>query len=183
MFGSNSRRLAGACGTTRRAVSASPDVVVETAGPATAAAFRTLASDRPGNSAARLAIEARFTEVPVAMLAAVKAKPFDDASWQQWGTRLAVDTARLKSELRQAAALGETWRETGKRFATVASLSRSSAEKLARTAINATANRARVEACTRIASDVIEGWRFVATLDGNTSPVCRGLDGKEFGDK
>lgn len=133
-------------------------------------------------SAEAVALEARFVEVPVEVLAAVKARPFDGQIWTRWGTKLADDTvARLESELRQAAALGEPTRKIGRRFARVSGLSRASAEKLARTAVNHVGNAARVEAAKRMASDVIKGWRFVATLDGKTSAQCRTLDQREFG--
>lgn len=53
------------------------------------------------------------------------------------------------------------------------------AETIARTAVNYIANRAHV-ATYEANADVVEGVRFVATLDGRTSEVCRALDGSEW---
>ncbi|MDO4587896.1 MAG: minor capsid protein, partial [Planctomycetia bacterium] len=53
---------------------------------------------------------------------------------------------------------------------------RKSAQTLARTIINGVSNNARME--TFIANaDVLDGVRFVATLDGKTCPFCGSLDG------
>ena len=102
-------------------------------------------------------------------------------SWRQWGEGLADDTVnRIESELRQSVTLGEGIPDTAKRLRTVASLSRQSSVKLARTAINATANRARVQAIEEGFGSVVAGWQFTATLDGRTSSICAGLDGTRY---
>lgn len=119
--------------------------------------------------------------VPVERLAAVRDLPFDGRSWRQWGAKLADDTtARVESELRQASALGEAMPAIGKRIERVSGLSKTSAERLARTAVTSTANRAMAASMEALGGDAVVGWRFMATLDGRTSAICRGLDQRVF---
>ncbi len=119
--------------------------------------------------------------IPLSTLAAVKDRPFDGFSWQTWGERLAADTiGRIESELRQAVALGEIIPEIKKRLQSAGNLSKASAERLARTSINATSNRALVDTWTETLGDDLQGWRFISTLDGRTSSICQGLDGRTF---
>lgn len=149
-------------------ISAALDAVIDTAATVTRSTLVTL--------------DASFVTVPVSMLAAVKDRPFDGFTWTRWGAKLADDTlGRVESDLRQAAALGEPIPAIRKRLATAGNLSKQSAERLARTALNAVGNRARVEAIRQMGDDVIKGWRFSATLDSRTSAMCAALDGKVFG--
>lgn len=53
------------------------------------------------------------------------------------------------------------------------------ADAVVRTAVQHVASTARMETWAANA-DVIEGYRFVATLDNKTTPVCRSLDGQVF---
>lgn len=149
-------------------INAALDAVIETAATVTR---QTLA-----------ALDFTTTTVPIGTLAAVKDRPFDGFTWTRWGAKLADDTlGRVESELRQAAALGEGIPAIRKRLATAGGLSKQSAERLARTAINAVGNRARVQAMRDIGgNDLLKGWRFSATLDARTSSMCRGLDGVVF---
>lgn len=57
--------------------------------------------------------------------------------------------------------------------------SRRNAETVARTSIQHVASTAR-QATWEANSDVIEGYIYIATLDGRTTQACRSLDRKEF---
>lgn len=61
----------------------------------------------------------------------------------------------------------------------VLATSRRNAEAITRTVIQHTANMGRM-ATWEENKDVIDGYTFLATLDGRTTTVCRALDGKEF---
>lgn len=124
-----------------------------------------------------------FAMLPLEQLLAVRDVPYDGFSWTRWGQRLADGVlSRVESELRQGLALGEPTRDVTKRLAGVADLSRTSAQRLARTAITATQNRARMMQWqapnTRRFAD---GWRFSSVLDSRVSAVCASLHGKVFG--
>ncbi len=158
-----SERLSGA-------VSGAQDAVLETVGPATRNAFKV----------AEKGVVADFTMVPVDALAAVKDIPADGLSWSRWGDDLGVKTMRrVESELRQAVSLGERLPDVRKRLERVGDLSRASAEKLARTSLNSTGNRAR-QRTMQANRDISDRWRFVATLDSASSLICAGLDGQVF---
>jgi SPP1 gp7 family putative phage head morphogenesis protein len=136
-----------------------------------------MASER---AATTLGIDARWTDVPTGMLVAATERPVDGMTWMRWGAKLGEDTiVRLESELRQAIALGETVDDVSDRLETVQGIAETSAERLARTALNDVGNRARLETY-RENSDVIRALRFTATLDSRTSLICAGLDGQEF---
>lgn len=55
-------------------------------------------------------------------------------------------------------------------------VSRRHAETMVRTIVNSTSNAA-VQATFAANSEVLRGWRFLATLDGKTSITCRSLSG------
>lgn len=127
-------------------------------------------------------IDTSFALVPFGQLQAVKDLPHDGFSWSRWGEKLAEGTmARVESELRQSIALGEPGREAAKRLERVAGLSRVSADRLARTAIAATANRAQMAQWREPGvSSYADGWRFTAVLDNRVSLVCASLHGQIF---
>lgn len=52
-------------------------------------------------------------------------------------------------------------------------------EAVVRTAVAHTSSHVRDETYTQN-QEIVKGWRFVATLDGRTTPQCRALDGKVF---
>jgi SPP1 gp7 family putative phage head morphogenesis protein len=58
-------------------------------------------------------------------------------------------------------------------------VSRRQAEAIARTAVQHVSQAAR-SATWGENSDIVEGYTFVATLDGRTTQVCRSLDGRVF---
>lgn len=55
----------------------------------------------------------------------------------------------------------------------------SNADAVVRTAIQHVASTARMETWAANA-DIIEGYRWVSTLDNRTTPICRSLDGQVF---
>ncbi|MGB0748174.1 MAG: minor capsid protein [Magnetospiraceae bacterium] len=118
--------------------------------------------------------------LPEALITA-RAAPFDGQTWSRWGDKLATDLiARINIEVAQAATIGETVPQIRRRLEKVADLSRQSAQRLARTAINDVSTRTRMTTVRNYGRDVVKGWEFVATLDSRTSAVCIGLDRKEF---
>jgi SPP1 gp7 family putative phage head morphogenesis protein len=123
-----------------------------------------------------------FAMVPFGQLRAVKDILHDGFSWTRWGERLAEGAlARVENELRQSVALGESTRKAAKRIERVTGLGRTSATRLARTAINATANRAQMEQWRDPAvKEYADGWRFTAVLDNRVSLVCASLHGQIF---
>lgn len=58
-------------------------------------------------------------------------------------------------------------------------ISRRQAEAVARTAVQHVAQQSREE-LWQANKDIVEGYTFVATLDGKTTSQCRSLDGKRF---
>lgn len=121
-----------------------------------------------------------FTEPPIEVLRLATSSPYDRRSWADWGTRLADNAmTAVENELRESMLLGEGIPKAAKRLEAAADLSRTSARKLARTAINDWSNRARMEtmkANPRVCPKV----RFSAVLDMRVSHICAGLDGREF---
>lgn len=57
--------------------------------------------------------------------------------------------------------------------------SRNSARAMVRTAVSAVSNAAQQETW-EANSDVVTGWRFVATLDSRTTLICANQDGREY---
>ncbi|WP_096700013.1 minor capsid protein [Magnetospirillum sp. 15-1] len=156
-------------------------VTVETASPAVAGALKAL--EPIAIEAGATSFKVHFTAIAPQLLAKVADMPHDGMSWTRWGRKLADDVmSRVTSELRQGAALGETIPQLRKRLEVVDNMGRTSAERLARTAINATGNRARmaVYEANSGPDGVVKGWRFLATLDGLTSRQCAALSGTEW---
>ncbi len=169
------RALAGALGTTvADAVAATADTSME----AVRAALEALEGIAVDAGFATFTIS--FTALDARAIAAIADLPHDGMSWTRWGARLADDTmARVTSELRQGASLGETVQKLRRRLEKAADLSKVSAERLARTAMTSTASRTRL-ALYRENSDTIAKVRFVATLDSRTSLTCAALSGQEW---
>lgn len=119
--------------------------------------------------------------VPVERLAQIGAAPHDGKSWQAWGSKLATDTAaRIESEARQSISVGEGIPDLRKRIAKVSGLAKQSADTLARTLVSDVASRTMKATVETLFDDRVTGWRWLSTLDGRTSAMCRALDGKEW---
>lgn len=127
----------------------------------------------------RAGISVTSININTEMLRQTLAEPFDGHSWRQWSTKLSDDAVqRVHLEARQSIALGEGIQPLRRRLERATGLARASAQRLARTCINDTANRASVVSLEQGFGDLITGWKFVATLDGRTSLQCASLDGK-----
>lgn len=93
----------------------------------------------------------------------------DSAVMKAWGEGRTI--GQLMQDIRGTKALGY---KDG-----LADVSRRQAEAIARTAVQHVSQQARMETWAANA-DIIEGWTFVATLDGRTTQQCRSLDGQMF---
>lgn len=123
-----------------------------------------------------------FALLPVEQMLAIKDIPHDGFSWTRWGQRMGDEVLnRVESELRQSLSLGEAVRDVSKRLERVGELSRVSATRLARTALTASSNRARMaQYQSDDARRFSDGWRFSAVLDGRVTATCASLHGKVF---
>jgi len=127
------------------------------------------------------------TVTPATLRAIVTTQPFDGNLLGDWYTSLArSDQSNLLRAIRLGLAQGETLDEMMRRIAGtraarfsdgVLSLSRRNAETVVRTAINGVSNAAR-ESLWNENADIISTPRWTSTLDGRTSAICRGRDGK-----
>lgn len=137
---------------------------------------------------AAIPIDVTLNDPSLARLrAVVTSEPFDGRLLRQWNRSLALaDRARLRT----AITLGVTQQETipqivGRVAGTrargfrdgVLAITRRNAEAVVRTAVNHVSNRAR-ETFWDQNTELIQGLRWTATLDGSTTPICRARDGK-----
>lgn len=141
---------------------------------------------------ATIPVKLNFEQVPKETLEAlIKEKPFSGGrnsarNLEQWLKGLsAQDQAAIVEAIQLGVLNGESVDEIVKRIIGtkkngfqdgVLATTRRNAETVARTAINHTTNAAR-EAALEANSDLIAGIKWVATLDGRTSAVCRSRDG------
>lgn len=126
-------------------------------------------------------LTASFARPTEAVLVEVFSRPFEGKSWSAWGRKLARDVAdRVGSELARAEALGEGIPAITARLRTVEGLAGSRAEALARTLVTDVGNRARVALVQESFGTLVQGWRYLATLDGRTSKICAWLDGRTW---
>lgn len=134
-----------------------------------------------------LPVELKTVKVPVEQLRnAVTRRPFQGRHLKEWASSLAAaDRQRLASAIRQGVVEGRTIDEMvrqvrGTRSAKfedgILQISRRQAEAVVRTAVNHTTNAARNDVF-EANSDIIQGVKWVATLDGRTSAICRARDG------
>lgn len=162
-------------------IAAALTATVETSNAAVRASLRAL--EPIAIEAGATSFKVHFTAIDPQLLAKVAAPPHDGMSWTRWGRKLADDVMnRVTSELRQGAALGETIPQLRKRLEVVDDMGRTSAERLSRTAINSTGNRAKMALYEANSGPdgVVKGWRFLATLDSRTSRQCSALSGSQW---
>ncbi len=98
-----------------------------------------------------------------------------DAYIKDWTKKEATQVSNV---LRIGAAQGQTTTEVIRNMRAAVDVSARSAEMIARTALQHTANQAR-EATYAANSDLIEKVKWVSILDGNTSPICRSLSSSD----
>lgn len=143
--------------------------------------------------AASLPISVQLATVDVPTLRAlVTSVPFAAGAGQsrmlsQWFDGLSqADQRRLIGTIQQGLAQGETVGQLMARVAGtrsrgyqdgVLAVSRRNAEAIVRTAVSHVSNAAR-EAVWQENADIIDALRWVSTLDGRTTAVCRARDGR-----
>lgn len=129
-------------------------------------------------------------EKPTAALlrAVVTSKPFEGAVLKDWFSALALDAQnRVDKSIRLGMAEGDTTDQIVERVLRGNDVdgegpiakTRRNAESIVRTAVNHVSNDARF-AVTQENADLMDGWRFVATLDASTTVICAAHDGKVY---
>jgi SPP1 gp7 family putative phage head morphogenesis protein len=128
-----------------------------------------------------IAVEVDFrTPAPNVLRQAVRSRPFQGRVLRDWTRSVGAATAdRLQRELRIGLAASEGTPEIARRFDEVLNRTRRDAEAIARTATTHVASAAR-EQTYRENSDLVQGVRWVSTLDSRTTPTCAALDGRVF---
>ncbi|MEI4473563.1 phage head morphogenesis protein [Frigidibacter sp. MR17.24] len=121
--------------------------------------------------------------------AAAMARPFQGRLLREWMAGLEAGAAqRVRDAVRIGFVEGETVDQIVRRVRGtrarqyedgILQISRRDAATIVRTAINHTANVAR-NATYEANGDLIKGIRWVSTLDGRTSAVCRARDGEVY---
>lgn len=86
---------------------------------------------------------------------------------------------RVQGAVRLGLVQGEASQEIVKRIVAGKRLGKVQAEALVRTAANHVSSRSR-DLLYEGHGDILAGVEWVATLDGRTTPICQGLDGKVF---
>lgn len=106
----------------------------------------------------------------------VEDTPFDGRLMREWVASLAdAKFKRMSSEIRRGYLLGESVDNIARRIQGPLDLSRAQAHAVARTATNAISNGSRMM-LYRENADIVKGVQWMATLDGRTTAICRGLD-------
>ncbi|WP_449104104.1 phage head morphogenesis protein [Pseudomonas veronii] len=90
----------------------------------------------------------------------------------QFGTKKA---AEIIGEIQIGSSLGETSEQIRRRLTSVHQLHQDQASSLVRTMTNHVASTARMETL-KANDDILEGWRWISTLDSKTSPMCQARD-------
>lgn len=132
--------------------------------------------------------EISLAAVDAAQLRAiVTTKPFAGNRLGQWyGSLESRDATNLISAIQLGLAEGQDLNGIVRRVAGsrsrgfadgVLAITRRNAETVVRTAVNGVSNAAR-ETLWEQNADIISGLRWTAVLDGRTTPICRGRDGK-----
>jgi SPP1 gp7 family putative phage head morphogenesis protein len=131
----------------------------------------------------------KLNAVSLATLKAAAGRPINGVPLEGWLNNLrAGDIHRIEQQVRLAVTQGETLdqlvgRIRGTRANAyedgVLSITRRNAQAIARTAVAHVSSEARQEVW-KANADIISGVRWVATLDGRTSSVCRGRDGHVY---
>lgn len=121
--------------------------------------------------------------------AIVTSRPFEGRVLSEWAKDVAAaDVRRINDQIQIGLVQNETLPQIVKRVVGttrlggadgVIELTRRNAEAITRTAVNAIANHARQE-LWRENLDVVSRELYVATLDSNTTPACRGFDGNVY---
>lgn len=126
---------------------------------------------------------------PSLLRAVVYSKPFQGELLSGWYDDLSKKAQKLVSRsIRAGVVEGKTVPEmvqslrgtrAGNYKDGILNVTRRDAESIVRTSVNHTVTEARDETYGANA-DLLDGWRFVATLDGRTTLLCASLDGQTF---
>lgn len=105
---------------------------------------------------------------------------FDGRTLEEWFARLDRDKSnRLAAVVRLGLAESYTSEQMARAVAEGFDISRTHARTLVRTAVTAAGSQAR-GALLEANADILRGVKWVSTLDGRTSAVCRARDGSIF---
>lgn len=137
-----------------------------------------------------LPVQVGFASVSVeTAYAAAMARPFQGRLLSEWAAGIESDRmARIRDTIRIGFVEGQTVADMVRQLRGtqargfedgIIQIDRRNAESIVRTAVSHTANFAR-QRFYEGNSGLIKGLRWVATLDGRTSPICRARDGKVF---
>jgi SPP1 gp7 family putative phage head morphogenesis protein len=117
---------------------------------------------------------------PNLLNAAVHSKPFAGKLLKEWVKDYDAKTLReVQGAIKQGVAQGETIRQITGRLKAATGKNTKGMTAMARTAVNHVTTTAREE-IYKENSSVIKKVQWVSTLDGRTSLICMGLDGKVF---
>lgn len=131
---------------------------------------------------AAVPVEINFAMPPIATVRELaRSRPFGGAdmvqSMGEWMKQLSdVDKGRIMGALKSGIMGGEDIARISRRVASATGMTRQNAEAISRTSINHASNVARDE-IFKENEDVILALRWVSTLDGRTSSICRARDG------
>lgn len=89
-------------------------------------------------------------------------------------------TAEIISEVQIGTALGEPSQAISRRLTGIHGVQRDQAATLVRTITNHVASTARNETL-KANDDILDGWRWISTLDSKTSHMCQARDQKLYG--
>lgn len=134
-------------------------------------------------------VELSLVAVSPSVLRAAAARPVNGVPLEGWlGDMAAADIRRIEQQIRLGVTAGESVPQMVQRIRGtktndfkdgVLDVTRRNAETIVRTAVNHVSNSARQETWTANA-DILKGLRWVSTLDGRTSPICRPRDGQIY---
>lgn len=106
--------------------------------------------------------------------------PLQDATFDKHWSRLAVSAKRKVNNAIKAGVIeGKSIREVAKAVGSAAKVNRNHAITLAKTGMSHVTNNARMMLYEGN-QDVVKGWKFIATLDGRTTPLCMDNDGNIY---
>jgi len=122
-----------------------------------------------------------FVTPPAELLRSiVTRRPFQGRVLREWASHQSrTDIQRINGQIRVGMIQGDSIQTIGRRVRGGMKMSRRDAEAITRTAVNHYSNQARRE-FVEANKSVITTEMIVATLDGNTTAICRSLDGRRF---
>jgi SPP1 gp7 family putative phage head morphogenesis protein len=130
-----------------------------------------------------------LTAVPVGTIKALTKAPINGVPLENWtGQMTAKDIVRVEQQIRLGVVQGESIQDIVRRLRGtkaakftdgVFDTTRREAEMIARTTVNHISTQAR-QSVWDANADILQGLRWVATLDGRTSSVCQSRDGQIY---